>query len=481
MDEALLRTVRLERTLAELAALESGIGKWLGERVKADTDVTGHYVGRHKTQLEALDSFLKVAAAALSRGAGEVVSGPGAALGFGAFCDSCRDYDEAAVWLRRLWGFFRDKFDQRTDEVDGVLKAADEIVWSCYHHVMERAHSRRAAVAHGPAPLPFLAPEYSPAAIESDRPLPPGLTLSVEPPGWDPEVDALVKTLPMGLLRLPPWCVTAPWWLVYAAHEVGHHVQNDLDLHEHVRAGIVAAVTAREPVLAPRWSAWANEIFADFFSVLMVGPWAAWSVLEVERSTTERMVQPRSAYPPPLVRVALLVSAAQALDVAGSWVPTGFDVGTLTTTYAALGSHLRVVDAVIASLRAELPGGLGTLETLCGFDAADFKKSVTFWKTRLAQEDVPSTAPTIHTGRYVAAASIARYADIITNVDAATRAEKLRGLAGITLKALHASAAPGTRGEGVPPGDAPARGEALAERLTAWSRQRRQQADQGES
>src|SRR5262249_15000662 len=153
-----------------------------------------------------------------------------------------------------------------------ILKAADEVVWSCYHEVLFRAQQRRKSFTHGPAPLPFVAPEYSPAAIESDRPLPPGLTVSVEPPGWDPAIHDLLKTLPMGLLRLPPWCVRSPWWLVYIAHEVGHHVQSRLELEEPIRNAIGAAVSRHEAAIVPQWQGWAKEIFADFFSVLMVGP-----------------------------------------------------------------------------------------------------------------------------------------------------------------------------------------------------------------
>ena len=462
--------------------LQDAIVQWLERRRAADTDAGGAYIGRHKTQIEALESVLSAAAVALRTGAAGLPSSgdqePPPEIG--AFYDSCRDYDEAAVWLRRLWGFFRQKLDQRDDDgYKDLLKAADEVVWSCYHGVMERARKRRAQTSHGPAPLPFVAPEYSPAAIESDRPLPPGLTLSVDPPGWDAEVDNVVKALPMGLLQLPSWCVTAPWWLVYGAHEVGHHVQADLSLYEHVRSVIESAVKNRNPALAPRWKPWANEIFADFFSVLMVGPWAAWSVLEVERSTPERMVEAKSGYPSPVVRVALLAAAARALDPQVSSMSSPFDVDSLKKEYPSVAPHLDVVDDVIAALRQDLPGGLGGLENLCGFNAEGFRKSVAFWKNRLAEENLPGTVPTIETARHVVAASAARYAEIVEQKDAGGRATLLNGLAEMTVKALHASAMPGTRGEVLPSGDRPGLGAALASRLTALSMRVRKQSNLG--
>jgi hypothetical protein len=481
MDEVQIRAVRLERTLADLAAVQAAIAGWLARRRDDDTDGNGVYAGRHKTQLEALTSVLSVAAEALQSGArGLAQQNADPPPEIGAFYDSCRDFDEAAIWLQRLWGFFKAKLDQRDDDAyKGLLKAADEVVWSCYHAVMARARQRRSQTAHGPAPLPFIAPEYSPAAIESDRPLPIGLTLSVDPPGWDPEVDNVVKALPMGFLQLPPWCITAPWWLLYGAHEVGHHVQADLSLHEHVQSAIETAVARRNAALAPRWKAWSKEIFADFFSALMVGPWAAWSVMEVERSAPARMVRPKSNYPPPVVRVALLAAIANALDPPGSSVLSGFDVDTFKRQYPVVAPHLDLVDDVVAALREDLPGGLGTLESLCGFNADRFQKAVGFWKARLGESELPATAPTIETARYVVTASVARYADIVRQTDPVARATQLGGLAEMTIKALHASAEPGTRGDVLPAGDRPELGAALARRLTALSAEHRNQPDEG--
>src|SRR2546427_3444117 len=144
----------------------------------------------------------------------------------GEFYETCRTLDIATVWLQRMWEFYRQKFDQRDDDRVGAgLRAADEVVWSCYHGVMERAGRIDPSIDHGAVPLPFIAPEFSPAAVESDQPLVGALQLSVDLPGWDDELKKLVGSLPLPLLSLPPWCVDSPWWLVYVAHEIGHHVQ----------------------------------------------------------------------------------------------------------------------------------------------------------------------------------------------------------------------------------------------------------------
>src|SRR5262249_34782353 len=142
----------------------------------------------------------------------------------------CRRVDEAAAWLLRLWEFYRDKFDQRdvrpsqsdadmtvSAEVGArdasdvrvpfagpTLRAADQIVWSAYHRVMSMAEAL-SNVAHGSAPLPFVAPEYSPSALDTQRPLASHLKLYLTFPTFNPRLKALVDRLAVPLLALPPW------------------------------------------------------------------------------------------------------------------------------------------------------------------------------------------------------------------------------------------------------------------------------------
>jgi hypothetical protein len=59
-----------------------------------------------------------------------------------------------------------------------------------------------------PAPLAFIEPEYSPAALESDKQLRTQVPLEAEVRS----LDNFLQSLPIPLLRLPPWCVAAPWW-----------------------------------------------------------------------------------------------------------------------------------------------------------------------------------------------------------------------------------------------------------------------------
>jgi hypothetical protein len=53
---------------------------------------------------------------------------------------SCRAVDQGLVFLKRVWDYYRSKFDRRDHaELRDVLAAADEVVWSCYAEVFRSA------------------------------------------------------------------------------------------------------------------------------------------------------------------------------------------------------------------------------------------------------------------------------------------------------------------------------------------------------
>jgi hypothetical protein len=109
--------VRRERTLRLLQRTRDGIKDWLAHRHKSDVDAEKRYVGRHERQREALSTILLGAADQLLREARE--ADPTAPVG--EFFDGCRLFDEAAVWLARVWEFYRDRFDQRDDPAFGPV------------------------------------------------------------------------------------------------------------------------------------------------------------------------------------------------------------------------------------------------------------------------------------------------------------------------------------------------------------------------
>src|SRR5689334_13980969 len=124
--------VRREQTKQQLDLVSETILKELNALVALDE------VRLHKTQFESIQSVLEVAIHELKTHLDEIKV---AQLELEDVYDACRDFDEAIIWLQRLWGYLKEKFGQRQDngEVSQVLKAADEVVWSCFHSVLSRA------------------------------------------------------------------------------------------------------------------------------------------------------------------------------------------------------------------------------------------------------------------------------------------------------------------------------------------------------
>jgi hypothetical protein len=263
-----LNIVRREQTLLELERLEAAMIRWLSLRRAQDYD-GNVYVGRHETQLQAIEQVLTGGADALRRSLDHLDT----TRATGEIYEECRACDEAIVWLERLWTYFREKFDQRNDvpadnqpglanRTSYLLHGADEVVWSCYREVFIRAVVRDPTLAiQRPSPLSFIKPHYSPAAVLTDEPLPPVLRLSAEVKF----LDEYLERLPVPVLQLPPWCLEQPWWLVLIGHETGHHIQHDLNLIEFFRTGIERAV-----------SEFSEKNPADGLSATDVARWGRW-------------------------------------------------------------------------------------------------------------------------------------------------------------------------------------------------------------
>ena len=185
-----------------------------------------------------------------------------------------------------------------------TLLAADEVVWSCW---------KTAFTGLGepvpPAPIPYLAAQYSATATPRTDP-PPELR-----PGLDDLLRRHLEELPVATIGLPPICCRRPWWIVLGAHETGHHVQFEsagLEKLAQERVWAAAYAVADDTSLAEQWLPWCRELFADAFSVLLVGPAAIWAAAELETRTPAGLRKsPSSSYPPPLVRLAVLRAVAE--------------------------------------------------------------------------------------------------------------------------------------------------------------------------
>lgn len=147
MAPHLINQVRKEQTKLELCRLHKELLVWLEHRRKKDEQQ------QYTTQLNAIESLIGGAIKDMRPDlkALDLSASPG------EFYEKCRLIDLRIVWLRRVWQFFREKFDQRDDKQIGpLLRAADEVIWSCYRQIFSTTEWLEPPVRQGPHPYPLL-------------------------------------------------------------------------------------------------------------------------------------------------------------------------------------------------------------------------------------------------------------------------------------------------------------------------------------
>jgi hypothetical protein len=430
---------RVERSRVELIRLLGEHSAWKERR--------RHAVGaeRYKTQLNAIDMLVEGGGGQL----GQALGSMDLSLSEGAIYESCRTFDLRVLWLRRVWQFFQEKFDQRDGELADTLRAADEIVWSCYHHVLARARKMGLAEKTGASPLPFIESRYSPSTFPADL-VPVGLQSEID----KPFLREHLNRLPVPVVRLQPGCVSGPWWLVYAAHEIGHNVQYDLLEGQALVNGYRELVTATVrgsgggPADVTRWGDWSREIFADIFSVLMMGPWAIWAMVELELQGNVAMTERREQYPSGAVRLALLAATARALHLDVRTSLRGVDPVGIADSSEAGRHDMTFMEPVVAATLEPISLIGTTLAKLCNFNVNEFQGGsqmrpprVEALRRTLAADRDPLASATHEGPRIGAAASLAAWSDVM-ETDDELRHNRLRER---SLKLVTASGPPGTR------------------------------------
>ncbi len=348
--------------------ISTGIEKWVQARVAADTR------SQHTTQLRAISAVLRKILRQLECEQASLNN-----TDSGVVYENCDRFDRRVTWLERLWRFFRNRFDQReSSEFSSVLRAADELVWSCYSGPIEKATSLGLRQGPAPAPVPFLEARYSPEAFPTE----------LVPPDLRDEAEAAnllkdhLNKMPVPVVRLAPSCVAAPWLLVYLAHETGHHLQYDLlpdrRLVSEFRKTVEAAVKTETDSgdEANKWGRWSKEIFADLFSVMAMGSWAVWAMVELDFRPSPALDQERDSYPSPATRLALLADACDRIT------QTTDGQAALRGLVSPLQDPIR--NAVLDAALGPLPALNGrALKDVVRPDPSAFSRGVAVWRDNL--------------------------------------------------------------------------------------------------
>lgn len=471
-DAKLVNRIRREQTESELQRLRNEVCAWYKHRAAQDE----HH--QYATQLHALKTLVDGAVPGLQSGldAVDLARAPGAVY------DDCRRFELRLLCLRRVWLFYKEKFDQRDapdEDLRRALRAADEVLWSCYRQPFLAAEVGQLPLKQGPAPLPYFEPRYAPVAFPA-REFGPALLGDVD----SDFVADLPRQLPVAVLALPASCATAPWWLAYVAHEAGHHVQYDLaarfKLVTHFREQLKAVIAEHGGDHcaddAEQWGNWADEIFADIYSVMLLGPWAAAAMIELEQQPdasmfARRKKYPANRYPAPYVRLQLLAEAVRQLQL-----EPGDALRSMPARPAQpddeLARDLALVPHVVALARTLPLPDLAepvTLPDLCDVRPGDFAAGGTVdrWCAALqeAGQDLPYSND-LRAARLMAAAGLAAWSAFAA-ADDPQRAGRRLSLAGRTVESINLSHEPSKRAEPAPGDDATELGAEFARWLLA--------------
>lgn len=435
--EIACRRSRLAQTRAELDRLKSELTRWFAE--KRDPV----FCQRHGRQLKLLSATLTDALAWLR----QQVDRLSLAQPTTDFYRACRAYELRLLWVRALWQYFRPKFEQREDNaLKRLLAAADEVVWACYAPAFETLGQ-----LPPPAPLPYVEPQFTPRAIPLDEP-PPELKV----------VDAdFLKTflarLPIAVVGVPSSCVSAPWWLAHAAHEVGHHVQHELKLVTPFELALKQAAEAGpvplDQELTDHWVLWGQEIFADAYGLLCLGSFAPRALAEVELSAAS-LTKNSTKYPAAMVRLewqrrALHDLAVPTDDLLGPVMEEEFRTQTPqlpTATAAAFGQAQRLAEFVTRQPLSS-PGCQMKLPELAGWEAKPFQAGgdVADYAQQLCDGQSLAEARNTVTIRHLLAAGVKAWVDTLAASDDATREREQAQLALALVDNLIAHSPPGDR------------------------------------
>lgn len=365
--------------------------------------------------------------------------------------DVCLAVDRQLVWVRRFWGYFRDKWNQRDEsQVGTVLAAADEVVWSSYAPVF-----RRLDVPIGPPPLPFIASEFSAHAVARRRP----------PGHLRPSDGLLLRTLdrlPVAVVGLPEACVASPWWLIVLLHEVGHQVAFEVDGGRVPKVvgelAASAAVRATGTALADGdWQSWGHELFADAFAGAMVGAAHLWTLSELEGGGDEMLVRRLPGYPPPLVRQTVAadllglygLSEAEALPPA-PMLPTLSQLDVSDDARGRVGRQLAAAAAVAAALVEEPIVADLNLSELLPSRPAELGDSGACgrWRRAFAGDAEPQAEPELEAARLATAGALAEWAATMAEPDEEARLARARRLRDRMLEVVPYCREEGTREAG---------------------------------
>ncbi len=230
--------------------------------------------------------------------------------------------EQDVLLLHNMWEFYRSRLSQRfVPWMKRFLDAADDYSWACLQPVIAAAvaadHVTEASVRE--PPLTFLNGEWSPFASARGSAL---MSEAISPSETERQAFIReVKSLPLSVLGLPWYQLSHLPDVLMLAHEIGHIVEDDLNLTESLTKVLTDTIAAGgiPANRATAWQAWLGEAFADTFGAVAGGrgfgcALADFVTLDVKVMRAEAQSFPNwGVYPTTALRLRLVAGALDAL------------------------------------------------------------------------------------------------------------------------------------------------------------------------
>jgi hypothetical protein len=196
------------------------------------------------------------------------------------------------LYVEGIWDFYFDLFVQRLSTFSERLLSVDRICANCY----EDLYISIGAAQPTPSLLPFSYANsgFSPATYRRGVPL--------------PRLSYNRNLFP--LIMLPQHRLDNVWALSSVLHEVSHNLQADLGLWDEMPGHIYKRLTEEgriAPKVARVWARWHKEMMADMFALLLGGPAAVESLMDVVGRAPVSTVKfnAMGVHPTPYLRVLI--------------------------------------------------------------------------------------------------------------------------------------------------------------------------------
>jgi hypothetical protein len=172
---------------------------------------------------------------------------------------------QLVLYVEGIWDFYFDLFVQRLSRFGERLRSIDRICANCY----EDLYVAMGTAKPTPALLPFSYAQsgFSPATFRRGVPL----------------TKLRRNANPFPLIMLPQHRLENVWALSSTLHEVSHNLQADLGLWDPMPKLIFARLTGEKmsEEVAGVWARWHKEMMADMFALVLGGPAAVESLMDV--------------------------------------------------------------------------------------------------------------------------------------------------------------------------------------------------------